>query len=71
MEETAWIGKFDFELGLASTLSFRFGEAWQRFCNTSCRLEYHGKKHGKPYLPKKLYQARRREAGKGVVGLFG
>jgi hypothetical protein len=138
MEETAWIGKFDFEPGLAPTLSFRFGEAlqrwwrnkvpletldlpveeqeaekplvvdspnvvqvdatptasgtkdntttricvfcatpftartsWQRFCNTSCRLEYHGKKHGKPYLPRKLYQARRREAGKAVVGLFG
>jgi len=135
MEETAWIGKFDFEPGLAPTLSFRFGEAWQRwwrnkvpmetsdlpakeqeqpivvsspgtiqvdatpmasgvgektnvricffcktpftartswqrFCNTSCRLEYHGKKHGKPYLPRKLYQARRREAGKAVVGLF-
>jgi hypothetical protein len=137
MEETAWIGKFDFEPGLAPTLSFRLGEAWQRwwrnkvpletmdspvedqeaekpsvvdspdaiqvdaaptasdpkdkpsaricvscatpftartswqrFCNTSCRLEYHGKKHRKPYLPRKLYQARRREAGKAVVGLF-
>ena len=45
--------------------------SWQRFCNTTCRLEYHGKKHGKPYLPRKLYQARRREAGKAVVGLFG
>ncbi len=138
MEETPWIGKYDFEPGLAPTLSFCFGESWQcwwrnkvpletldlpvmeqeeerslvvnspdtvqvdatptasdpkdkltaricvscatpftartswqRFCNTSCRLEYHGKKHGKPYLPRKLYQARRREAGKGVVGLFG
>jgi hypothetical protein len=138
MEETSWIGKFDFEPGLAPTLSFRLEEAWQRwwrnkvpleivdlpvkeqeeekplavdyadvvqvdvtptasdtkdkitaricvscatpftprtswqrFCNTSCRLEYHGKKHGKPYLPRKLYQARRREAGKAVVGLFG
>jgi hypothetical protein len=138
MEESAWIGKFDFEPGLAPTLSFRFGEAWQRwwrnkvpletldlpvkeqdeerpqvvsspgtiqvdatptasgagekttaricvscitpftprtswqrFCHTSCRQEYHGKKHGKPYLPRKLYQVRRREAGKAVVGLFG
>ena len=45
--------------------------SWQRFCHTSYRQEYHGKKHGKPYLPRKLYQVRRREAGKAVVGLFG
>jgi hypothetical protein len=45
-------------------------KSWQRFCSSKCRLAYHGKIHGKQYLPRKVYQARRREAAKGGMELF-
>ncbi len=34
------------------------------------RLAFHGKIHGRQYLPRKVYQARRREAAKGGMELF-
>jgi hypothetical protein len=33
-------------------------------------LAYHGKFQGKQYLPRKVYQARMREAAKGGMELF-
>jgi hypothetical protein len=31
---------------------------WQLFCSKKCRLSFHETKHGRPYLPHKLYRAR-------------
>ena len=40
--------------------------SWQKFCSTECRLAFHGAKHGRVYLPTRVYRARKGEKEKNV-----
>jgi hypothetical protein len=33
---------------------------WQKYCSTECRMAFHEAKHGKKYLPAKVYRAQQR-----------
>ena len=45
---------------------------WQKFCSKDCRMAFHEGKHGKKYLPTKVYRAQQRaeERKQKVMGLF-
>lgn len=39
---------------------------WQKYCSTECRMAFHEAKHGKKYLPTKVYRARKVEKEKNM-----
>jgi hypothetical protein len=43
---------------------------WQLFCCNPCRMAYHQAKHGRPYLPHKVYRAKLKEMNGTKMSLF-
>jgi hypothetical protein len=43
---------------------------WQLFCCNPCRMAYHQAKHGRPYLPHKVYRAKLKEMNGTKMNLF-